>query len=128
MHVAIIDYGSGNLHSAAKAFERAAREGRFRVAPDLNGAAQIVCATGFRRGFRENPLLRRLVAEHGLETAEDWIVLAPDSTVPALTDGTRTLALAGAPAQWAFPAADTVVGAKYAARGFLGRVMACRTR
>ena len=27
MSVAIIDYGSGNLHSAAKAFERAAREG-----------------------------------------------------------------------------------------------------
>jgi glutamine amidotransferase len=26
MHVAIIDYGSGNLHSAAKAFERAAQE------------------------------------------------------------------------------------------------------
>jgi imidazole glycerol-phosphate synthase subunit HisH len=26
MHVAIIDYGSGNLHSAAKAFERVARE------------------------------------------------------------------------------------------------------
>jgi glutamine amidotransferase len=26
MHVAIIDYGSGNLHSAAKAFERAVRE------------------------------------------------------------------------------------------------------
>ncbi|MEM9592366.1 MAG: imidazole glycerol phosphate synthase subunit HisH, partial [Pseudomonadota bacterium] len=26
MHVAIIDYGSGNLHSAAKAFERAASE------------------------------------------------------------------------------------------------------
>jgi len=28
MHVAIIDYGSGNLHSAAKAFERAARDQR----------------------------------------------------------------------------------------------------
>ena len=28
MHVAIIDYGSGNLHSAAKAFERAAGEHR----------------------------------------------------------------------------------------------------
>jgi glutamine amidotransferase len=26
LSVAIIDYGSGNLHSAAKAFERAARE------------------------------------------------------------------------------------------------------
>ena len=31
MHVAIIDYGSGNLHSAAKAFERAAREGGSRL-------------------------------------------------------------------------------------------------
>ncbi len=27
MTVALVDYGSGNLHSAAKAFERAAREG-----------------------------------------------------------------------------------------------------
>ena len=26
MNVAIVDYGSGNLHSAAKAFERAGRE------------------------------------------------------------------------------------------------------
>jgi glutamine amidotransferase len=32
MHVAIIDYGSGNLHSAAKAFERAAREEGSRLA------------------------------------------------------------------------------------------------
>ena len=32
MHVAIIDYGSGNLHSAAKAFERAAREGGSKLA------------------------------------------------------------------------------------------------
>ena len=32
MHVAIIDYGSGNLHSAAKAFERAAREGGSELA------------------------------------------------------------------------------------------------
>jgi imidazole glycerol-phosphate synthase subunit HisH len=30
--VVIIDYGSGNLHSAAKAFERAARENRGRAA------------------------------------------------------------------------------------------------
>ena len=32
MHVAIIDYGSGNLHSAAKAFERAAREQASKLA------------------------------------------------------------------------------------------------
>lgn len=37
MSVAIVDYGSGNLHSAAKAFERAAREG---------GKAQPIIVTG----------------------------------------------------------------------------------
>ena len=57
-----------------------------------------------------------------------WIVLDDDSTVPALTDRTRTLSLAGVPAQWAFPAADTLVGMKVAARGFLRKVERCRTR
>lgn len=108
--------------------ERARRDGRFQVAAELNGAEQVICATGFERGFARDPLLARLVAEHGLETVEGWIVLAPDSTVTALTDTGRTLALAGAPAQWAFPAADTLVGAKYAARRFLRRVQAWRTR
>jgi cation diffusion facilitator CzcD-associated flavoprotein CzcO len=109
--------------------ERARSDGRFRVEPELNGAPQIICATGFERGFAHDALLRRLVDEHALETAAAaWVVLAPDSTVPALTDATRTLALSGAPAQWAFPAADTLAGAKYAARGFLARVSACRTR
>jgi cation diffusion facilitator CzcD-associated flavoprotein CzcO len=101
---------------------------RFRVAAEVNGAEQVVCATGFRRGFRHDPLLARLVDEHGLETHGQWIALAPDASVPALTDATRTLALAGVAAQWAFPGADTLVGAKYAARGFLRRVQACRTR
>ncbi len=73
-------------------------------------------------------MLRRLVEEHGLHTEGRWIVLAPDATVPALTDSTRTLALAGPPAQWAYPAADTLVGMKYVARRFLRRVKACRTR
>jgi cation diffusion facilitator CzcD-associated flavoprotein CzcO len=108
--------------------ENARRRGRFRVAAELNGAPQVVCATGFKRGFGHDPLLARLVAEHGLETAADWIVLTPDSTVGSLTDRERTLALAGAPAQWAFPAADTLMGAKYAARRFLWRVSAWRTR
>jgi glutamine amidotransferase len=36
MSVAIVDYGSGNLHSAAKAFERAARE---------SGAGQPIVVT-----------------------------------------------------------------------------------
>ncbi|HJU36248.1 MAG TPA: hypothetical protein VJ716_02380, partial [Gaiellaceae bacterium] len=80
--------------------ERAAQEGRFRVEPSVNGSAQVICATGFRRGFRHDPLLARLVAEHDLETADEWLVLDSDSAVPGLSDATRTLAVAGAPAQW----------------------------
>jgi cation diffusion facilitator CzcD-associated flavoprotein CzcO len=108
--------------------EQASREGRFRVESSLNGSAQVICATGFLRGWRHDPLLSRLVADHDLATADDWIVVDPDSTVPALSDATRTLALAGAPGQWAFPAADTLAGARYAGHWFLRRVKACRTR
>jgi cation diffusion facilitator CzcD-associated flavoprotein CzcO len=108
--------------------ERARAEGRFRVEASLNGSAQVICATGFRVGYRHDPVLARLVAEHDLETAEEWLVLDPDSTVPGLSDGTRTLALAGAPAQWAFPAADTLAGARYVAHRFLRRIESCRTR
>jgi hypothetical protein len=108
--------------------EWAKREGRFRVASSVNGEAQVICATGFRRGFEHDPLLGRLVREHSLETERRWIVLAADGTVPALTDRTRTLSLAGVPAQWAYPAADTIVGMKYVARRFLRKVQACRTR
>ncbi len=108
--------------------EWATREGRFRVSASVNGEAQVICATGFRRGFEHDALLRRLVEEHELDTEERWIVLAPDGTVPALTDSARTLALAGVPAQWAYPAADTLVGMKYVARRFLRKVEACRTR
>jgi hypothetical protein len=107
--------------------EEAAREGRFRVEQSVNGADQVICATGFVRGFRHDPLLARLAAEHELETHDRWIALAPDSTVPALTDATRTLSLAGVSAQWAYPAGDTLMGMKYAARRFARRVT-CPTR
>jgi cation diffusion facilitator CzcD-associated flavoprotein CzcO len=108
--------------------QEARRDGRFTVAAEPNGGEQVICATGFRRGFHHDPLLALLVGEHGLPTSEGWLVLAPDSTVPTLTDDERTLAVAGAPAQWAFPAADTLAGAKYAARRFLRRIQAWRTR
>jgi glutamine amidotransferase len=42
MHVAIIDYGSGNLHSAAKAFERAAREGASTLAVKVTSRPEEV--------------------------------------------------------------------------------------
>lgn len=106
----------------------AARSGRFRVAAELNGAEQIICATGFKRGFQHDPLIARIAEDHELQIAGNWIVLAADATVPALTDAERTLALAGAPAQWAYPAADTLAGFRYVAHRFLTRVRACPTR
>jgi hypothetical protein len=113
--------------------EAAEREGRFRVEPQLHGAGssrirQVICATGFKRGWEHDRLLARLVADHGLETEDRWIVLGDDSTVPALTDGRRTLSLAGISAQWAYPAADTLVGMKVAARRFRRKVESCPTR
>ncbi|HWJ32158.1 MAG TPA: FAD-dependent oxidoreductase [Gaiellaceae bacterium] len=87
---------------------------------------QVIAATGFRKGWREDALLADLVASHDLETHDRYLALAPESTVPALTDDRRTLSIAGIAGQWSFPAADTIAGAKYAARAFTRRV--CRTR
>jgi hypothetical protein len=109
--------------------ERAMAASQFSVSESSQRqewAEQVICATGFLRGYQHDALLSDLVDTHALETHEGWIVLAPDSTIPALTDDTRTLSLAGVAAQWAFPAADTIAGAKYAARAFLRRT--CRTR
>ncbi len=95
------------------------------VETHVNGADQVIAATGFLRGYRHDPLLAPLVEEHELATVNGWIALAPDATVPRLTDRGRTLALAGVAAQWSYPAADTLMGARYVAHGFARR---CRTR
>ena len=42
MSVAVIDYGSGNLHSAVKALERAAREGGTGTAIVLTADPEVV--------------------------------------------------------------------------------------
>jgi len=42
MHVAIIDYGSGNLKSASKAFERASRESGVNAKVELTSDAERV--------------------------------------------------------------------------------------
>ncbi len=113
--------------------DAAMADGRFRVVRAGSDAAQtsqaceqVICATGFEHGWTRDPLLADLVERAGLATHGDWIVLAPDSTIPDLTDETRTLSIAGVAGRWAFPAADTIAGAKYAAHGFVRR--ACRTR
>jgi hypothetical protein len=111
----------------------AASDGRLTVVRASSEEAQRTCdveqtilATGFQRGYRRDSFLLDLVEAHGLPTHDDWIVLAPDATVPTLTADSRTLSIAGVAGQWAFPAADTIAGAKYAAHAFLRRV--CRTR
>ncbi len=44
MNVAIVDYGSGNLHSALKAFERAARESGAKATIALTADPSVVAA------------------------------------------------------------------------------------
>jgi len=113
--------------------DAAMADGRFRVVRLTSDASQtpqaceqVICATGFNQGWEQDPLLADLVERAGVATHAGWVALASDSTVPDLTDGARTLSLSGVAGQWAFPAADTIAGAKYAAHGFLRR--ACRTR
>lgn len=82
MTIAIIDYGSGNLHSALKAFERAAREDvgaaldiRVTNDPEVVRRAERVCLPGVgafrdcRRGLMALPgldgALREAVIERG---------------------------------------------------------------
>jgi hypothetical protein len=80
---------------------------------------QVIAATGFVRGVQHEPLLA------SLPRYEDWVELSPDATIPSLTDDTRTLAVSGVHAQWAFPGADTLAGMRYVAHRFVRR---CRTR
>jgi hypothetical protein len=108
-----------------RAWDEPLRSARFSIESSVNGADQVICATGFLHGYEHDPLLARLVAEHELSTVDGRIALATDSTVAELSDRTRTLAVAGAAAQWAYPAADTLMGARYAAHHFERR---CRTR
>ena len=61
MSVAIVDYGSGNLHSAAKAFERAARE---------SGYKQPIAVTAIRVVARADRIVLPALA-HSLIAAAD---------------------------------------------------------
>ena len=116
---------SAPSYPPGQAWDKPLETERFRVEPEPPAGCQVIAATGFKKGYGHDPLLADLVETHALATHERWIVLDPDSTVPSLTDDTRTLTLAGIAAQWAFPAADTIAGAKYSARAFLRRI--CHT-
>jgi hypothetical protein len=115
----------GPSYPPGREWDAATESDRFTVESHVNGADQVVCATGFLTGYEHDPLLRDLVEQHELRTVDGRVALDPDSTIPSFTDGARTLAVAGVAAQWAYPAADTLMGARYAAHRFAGR---CRTR
>ena len=75
MSVAIIDYGSGNLHSAQKAFERAAREAGLDLAVEVTGDPERVRRAGrvvlpgvgafadCKRGLAETPGMIEALSE-----------------------------------------------------------------
>ena len=70
MTVAIIDYGSGNLHSAQKAFERAAREAGLDRAVKVTArpggrARRRACRAAGRRRLRRLPARPRRRSRHG---------------------------------------------------------------
>lgn len=52
MRIAIIDYGSGNLCSAAKAFERAARESGFQAEVLVTSQPECALCGSYRAAWR----------------------------------------------------------------------------
>ncbi len=85
MSVAIIDYGSGNLRSAAKAFERAAREAALNISitvtadPDVVRAAERVVLPGVgafadcKQGLEALPGMIEAIEEAALKTAKPFL-------------------------------------------------------
>jgi len=85
MHVAIIDYGSGNLHSAAKAFERAAREAgspldiKVTAEPDEVVAAERIVLPGVgafadcKAGLASIPGMTEALEESVLEMGKPFL-------------------------------------------------------
>jgi glutamine amidotransferase len=97
-HVAIIDYGSGNLHSAAKAFERAARdngsESRIVVTadPDVVRAADRIVLPGVG-AFAD--CRRGLEAVAGLREALEDVVRGKGRPFLGICVGMQLLATRG---------------------------------
>jgi len=85
MSVAIIDYGSGNLRSAAKAFERAAREANLNIPimvtadPEAVRAAERVVLPGVgafgdcKQGLAALPGMIDALEEAALKTAKPFL-------------------------------------------------------
>jgi len=98
MIVAIVDYGSGNLRSAAKAFERAARENEIPAEVNVTSAPEAVAAADgiVLPGVGAFADCRRgLMAVSGLETALHEAVMIRARPFLGICVGMQLLADAG---------------------------------
>jgi glutamine amidotransferase len=98
MIVAIVDYGSGNLRSAAKAFERAARENEIRAEVDVTSAPEAIAAADrvVLPGVGAFADCRRgLMAVSGLEAALHEAVMTRARPFLGICVGMQLMAEAG---------------------------------
>ena len=112
-----------------RAARRAAAEGRFRRRRSLNGSEQVICATGFLHGFaaRSAACAASSASTSSRRSRAGSSSRRTDRSRRSATRPARSRSPAS-PAQWAFPAADTLAGAQYVAQRFPEEDQACRTR
>ncbi|MGH2444109.1 MAG: hypothetical protein ACRDFX_13215, partial [Chloroflexota bacterium] len=78
----------------------------------------VIAATGFESGCQNHAILRDLIRQYQLQSHDDTLVVNNDCSVPGISDERASLFISGPEARWAFPAADSFGGLKYAARRF----------
>ena len=89
------------------------------VSLDVSG---IVLATGFVKGYAQQPLLRRLVQLYDVPVVRGRIRLLTNCGVPPLDRADSRLCMMGLNGNTVVPNGDTISGLKYMARRFVGDV------
>jgi hypothetical protein len=101
---------------------------RVSLAPHDGGPAMsldvsgVVLATGFVKGYAEQPLLRRLVQLYDVPVVRGRIRLLTNCGVPPLDRADSRLCMMGLNGNTVVPNGDTISGLKYMARRFVGDV------
>ncbi|MGI8824170.1 MAG: hypothetical protein ACR2JC_00725 [Chloroflexota bacterium] len=127
----------GQLHLRVGTVVRLERTPQNRVAAlvrdgvtsreDTLVADMVVAATGFLSAWHDYDILDRLVKEYHLDTYASYLALGDDCAVPGISRLDSVLMVSGPASRWAYPAADSFAGMKYAARRF-GRYAAPEKR
>ncbi len=88
----------------------------------------VSAATGFDKGARALPILRRLIDRYGVPMEGPRIALDSNCGVPPLDRPDSRLAMIGIHANIVVPNGDTIAGLKYIARRFAGDVRRAERR